>query len=132
MSDEDTTTTTSAAGPTTVKPAGTKPAGAPADERTVIDAVADLLQTIVDWLRQEAEAALKEKIVLPLQALGFTLFFGLAASGLIMAGLIMISVASLLLLAGWLGWPGALYLIGGLMVVASTIALYFRQRTVQK
>lgn len=102
------------------------------DERGIIDAVADLLQTIVDWLRQEAEAAVREKVVLPLQALGFTLFFGLAASGLMMAGLFMFSIATLLLLAQWVGWPAALYIISGTMLVSSTVALYFRQRTVQK
>ena len=52
------------------------PSARRSDERTVIDAAADLLQTIVDWLRQEAEAAVREKVVLPLQRLGFTLFFG--------------------------------------------------------
>ncbi len=102
------------------------------DERTVIDAVADLLQTIVDWLRQEAEAVMKDKIVLPLQALGFTLFFGLAASGLIMAGLLMVSIASILWLAEWLTWPGALLMIGGVQVILATVALYFRIRTTQK
>ena len=102
------------------------------DERTVIDATADLLQTIVDWLRQEAEAASRDKVMLPLQRLGFTLFSASAAAGLMFVGLIFISIASLLLLAEWLTWPGALYLIGGLLIVGSAIFLYFKTRLEQK
>lgn len=108
------------------------PTPKPADERTVIDAVADLLQTIVDWLRQEAEAVVKEKVVLPLQGLGFTLFFGLAASGLMMAGALMLSIASLLLMARYLTWPGALGAIGVVLLIFSGVAFFFRVRTTQK
>lgn len=102
------------------------------DERTIIDAAADLLQTIVDWLRQEAEAVVKDKVVLPLQALGFTLFFGLAASGLMMAGALMISIATLLWLADVWGWVAVLYAIGGVQLTLSAVAFYFRVRTTQK
>jgi uncharacterized protein (DUF486 family) len=102
------------------------------EERTVIDAAADLLQTIVDWLRQEGEAFVKNKVVLPLQRLGLTVFSAAAAATLLALGVVYISVASLLLLAEWLTWPGALYLIGGVLVVASAVFLYFKTRMVQK
>lgn len=102
------------------------------DERTVIDAAADLLETIVKWLRQEAHALLKEKIVLPLQRLGLTLASGIAAATLLTLGLAYISVGSLILLAEWLTWPGALFLIGGMLVLGSAVFAYFKSRMMQK
>lgn len=102
------------------------------DERTVIDAVADLLQTIVDWLRQEAKALVREKIVLPLQRLGLTLASGIAAALLLALGLAYISVGGLILAAQWLTWPGALFLIGGMLVLGAAIFTYFKSRMMQK
>ena len=47
------------------------PSGPPAPEReNVIDAVADLLQMLVNWLRQEAAGIMRDKVVLPGQQLG--------------------------------------------------------------
>lgn len=102
------------------------------DERTVIDAAADLLQTAVDWLRQEAEALVKDKVVFPLQRLGFTLFFALAAASVLVMGILFISIGSLLLLAEWLTWPGALYAIGGTLVLGAAIFSWFKMRMMQK
>ena len=102
------------------------------DERSVIDAIADLLQLIVDWLRQEAEGLMREKVVLPLQRLGFTLFAASAAASLMFLGIGFISVGSLILLAQWLTWWGALYAIGGTLLLGSAGFLYFRMRMVQK
>ena len=104
----------------------------PQDERTVIDAAADLLQVIVDWLRQEASVFMRDKVVLPLQALGYTLFAASAAASLLAIGIAFISVASLLLLAEWLTWPGALYAVGGVLVLGSLIFTYFKTRMMQK
>jgi len=112
-----------------VDPGGTTP---PPEERTIIDAVADLLQTVVDWLRQEGEAFVKQKVILPVQRLGLTLFSAGAAATLLALGIMFISVASLLLLAEWLTWPGALYLIGGILVVGAAIFTYFKTRMIQK
>jgi len=108
------------------------PSTPPPEERTVIDAVADLLQTIVDWLRQEGEAFIQQKVILPVQRLGLTLFSAGAAATLLAVGVIFISIASLLLLAEWLTWPGALYLMGGLLVVGAAIFTYFKARMIQK
>lgn len=105
---------------------------APPDERTIIDAAADLLQTVVDYLRQEAADIVRSKVVLPLQRLGLTLASAYAAATLAIWGLILISVASLLLLAQWLTWPGALFLIGGLMVLGSVIFAFIKGRLMQK
>lgn len=93
----------------------------PAQEKTLIDSIADLLQTIVDWLRQEAESVVKTKVVLPLQQLGLTLFMAQAAVGLVMLGVVFISVGSLILLADWVGWPFALYIVGGVLALAAVI-----------
>ena len=97
------------------------PGPGPAEERTLIDSIADLLQTIVDWLRQEAEAAVKQKVVLPLQQLGLTLFMAQAAVGLVLLGVIFISVGSLMLLAQAVGWPFALYIVGGVLALIAVI-----------
>ncbi len=90
-------------------------------ESTLIDSIADLLQVTVDWLRQEAESTVKNKVVLPLQQLGLTMVMGQLAVTLVLIGAIFIAVGSMILLAEWVGWPGALYIIGGVMVVAALI-----------
>ncbi|MDZ4179777.1 MAG: hypothetical protein U1E29_11205 [Coriobacteriia bacterium] len=111
----------------------TKPADpAPPTERTIIEAAADLLQTVVDWLRQEAEGVVRKKVVLPLQRLGFTLASMYIAATLMIFGLIVISVASMILLAEALTWPGALYLVGGLLVLGAVIFAFIQGRLMQK
>ena len=90
-------------------------------ESTLIDSIADLLQVTVDWLRQEAESTVKNKVVLPLQQLGLTMVMAQLAVTLVLLGAIFIAVGSMILLAEWVGWPGALYIIGGVMVVAALI-----------
>ncbi len=107
-------------------------AGSVPEERTVFDAAADLLQTLVDWLRQEAEAIVREKIVLPLQKLGLTLASGMAAAALLVFGLCFIAVGLLLLLAQWLTWPGALLAIGGVLVLGSAVFTALKTRNLQR
>jgi len=99
---------------------------------SIIDAVADLLQTMVDWLRQEAAAIVREKIVLPLQKLGLTLASGMAAAALLVVGLIFIAVALYLFLAQAVGHPFALLIIGGAYVLASAVFLVIKVRSMQK
>lgn len=98
----------------------------------IIDAVADLLQTFVDWLRQEAAAVMREKIVLPIQKLGLTLASASAAAMLAVTGLIFIAVALFLLLAEWVGYPFALLIIGGVYLLASAVFLVIKVRSMQK
>lgn len=102
------------------------------EERTVLDAAADLLQTVVDWLRQEAGALVRDKIVLPLQRLGLTVASGLAAAVLFALGLGFISVGVLLLLAEWLTWPGALLAIGGVLVLGSIVFTVVKTKNMQR
>lgn len=98
----------------------------------IIDSVADLLQTFVDWLRQEAAALVREKIVLPVQKLGLTLASAAAAAALLVLGLLFIAVALFLLLADLVGYPVALLIIGGVYVLASTVFLIIKVRSMQK
>ncbi len=102
------------------------------EERTVIDAVADLLQTLVDWLRQEAEALVREKVVLPLQKLGLTIASASAAASLLVFGMCFIAVGLLLLLAQWLTWPGALLAIGGVLVLGSIAFTVVKMKNIQR
>ncbi|MRS12618.1 MAG: hypothetical protein EG823_06060 [Actinobacteria bacterium] len=98
----------------------------------IIDAAADLLQTVVDWLRQEAGALVREKVVLPIQRLGLTLSSALAAAMLLAVGLTFIAVAAFLVLADFVGYPGALAIIGGVYVLASLVFLVIKVRSIQK
>lgn len=102
------------------------------EERTVLDAVADLLETVVEWLRQEAEALVRDKVVLPLQRLGLTLASGMAAAALLSLGLGFIAVGLLLLLAQWLTWPGALLAIGGVLVLGAVVFTVLKARNMQR
>lgn len=104
----------------------------PPEGRTVIDAVADLLQTLVDWLRQEAEAIVREKVVVPLQKLGLTIAAASAAASLFVVGMCFIAVGALLLLAQWLTWPGALLSIGGVFVLGATAFTVLKMKTMQR
>ena len=49
-----------------------------------------------------------------------------------MIGLAFIFVAILLVLAEWLGWPGALTLVGGLILLGAGIFTYIKMRSIQK
>jgi hypothetical protein len=109
-----------------------KPDGPRAGIENIIDAVADLLQTLVDWLRQEAAAIVREKIVLPIQKLGLTLASAAAAAALAVLGLIFIAVALYLLLAEAVGHPFALLIIGGAYLLASAVFLIIKVRSMQK
>ncbi|MDH4139906.1 MAG: hypothetical protein OEV43_04980 [Coriobacteriia bacterium] len=104
----------------------------PRDERGVIEAIADLLQTIVDWLRQEAEAAVRDKIVFPLQKLGFTLFWAWAAASVAVLGIGFIAVGALILLSEWLTWPGALFAVGGALVLGAAIFTALKMRSMER
>ena len=102
------------------------------ERHSVIDAVADLLQFIVDWLRQEAEAAVREKVVLPLQKLGLTLASGCAAAMLLALGIGFIAVGVFILLGQWITYPGALLLIGGVLILGAVIFTVIKMRSMQK
>lgn len=111
---------------------GQTPEGPKTGIEGIIDALADLLQTAVDWLRQEAAAVVHDKVVIPIQRLGLTLASASAAAILLVVGLTFIAVALFLLLAEWVGYPGALLIIGGTYVLASLVFLVIKVRSMQK
>ncbi|MDO8949387.1 MAG: phage holin family protein [Actinomycetota bacterium] len=99
---------------------------------SIIDSIADLLQTATDWVRQEAEAVVRDKIVAPIQRLGLTLASASAAGCLAVVGLIFIGVALFLLLAEWLTYPGALLAVGGVYLLGSVVFIVIKVRLMQK
>ena len=108
------------------------PAPEPPQRESLVDAIADLLQMTVDWLRAEASDIVRDKVVLPVQQLGTTLASAIAAAVLLVLGIGFIAVALLILLARWLTWPGALGAIGAVLVIAAGIFTYLKVRSIQK
>ena len=105
---------------------------APVTEReNVIDAVADLLQMLVNWLRQEAAGIMRDKVVLPGQQLGMVVAFAMAAAALLVVGLCFLFVAFLMVLAGYIGWPGALAVVGAAILVGAGVLTYLKMRSIQ-
>ena len=99
---------------------------------SLIEMVADLLQTATGWVRQEAEDVIREKVVAPVQRMGLTLASALAAALLAALGLVFLAVAAFLVVAEWLSYPGALAAIGGVYLVASVIFIVIKVRLMQK
>ena len=122
------------------KPEPAAPGGRPepTDERpTVIDQTADLLQMASDWVRQEAQSVVHDKLVIPMQRLGLTLASAYAAGCLLVLGLFWIEIASIMLLGYWLHTAGmqwvaayatAFMIIGGVFVLAAAIFLAIKMR----
>jgi hypothetical protein len=108
------------------------PSGPPAPEReNVIDAVADLLQMLVNWLRQEAAGIMRDKVVLPGQQLGMLVAFAMAAAVLLVVGLCFLFVAFLMVLAGFIGWPGAFAVVGIAILIGAGVLTYLKMRSIQ-
>jgi hypothetical protein len=125
----------SAASFTPTQPAGPAPGVEPEPEakrETLADAIADLLQMAVNYLRQETAGVMRDKVVLPGQQLGKMVAFALAAAFLLAFGLAFVAVALLLLLARYLTWPGALGAIGGALLVGAALFTYLKVRSIQK
>ncbi|NTU70420.1 MAG: hypothetical protein HGB10_01145 [Coriobacteriia bacterium] len=99
---------------------------------SLADAIADLLQMAVNWLRAEASDLMRDKVVLPTQQLGLTLASAMAAAALMVIGLGFVFVAILMVLAKYLTWPGALALVGTLILIGAGIFTYIKMRSVQK
>jgi hypothetical protein len=108
-----------------------EPAPAPPRE-TVIDAVADLLQMLVNWLRAEAADIVRDKVVLPVQQLGLTLASASAAGCLFVVGMLFIFVAALMVLASYVGWPLALLIVGAIICIGAIVFTVIKMRSIQK
>jgi len=122
----------SSAIPPSAPPPQPPSAAPPAPEReSIVDAVADLLQMVVNWLRQEAAGLMRDKVVLPGQQLGMLVAFAMAAAALLVIGLCFLFVAFLMVLAGWIGWPGAFASVGAAILVVAGVLSYLKIRSVQ-
>jgi len=98
----------------------------------ILDQLLDLVQTARDWVRQEAEAVVKEKIVPPIQKLGITLASASAAAALLVIGLIFIAVAAIVFLSQLLGVPLAFLLIGLVFVIGAAIFTAVKVKAMQR
>ena len=124
------TATGSTPGPQAEPQAAAQPEAPPRE--SLVDAIADLLQMTVNWLRAEASDIVRDKVVLPIQQLGMTLASAIAAAILLVIGLCFIFVAVLMVLAKWLTWPGAFGLVGGVLVIGAAVFTYLKVRSIQK
>ena len=120
------------AAPQPPDPTPEAPSGPPAPEReNVVDAIADLLQMLVNWLRQEAAGIMRDKVVLPGQQLGMVIAFAFAAAALLVIGLGFLFVAFLMVLASYIGWPGALAVVGTAILIGAGVLTYLKMRSIQ-
>jgi hypothetical protein len=98
----------------------------------ILDSIVDLLETARDWVQQEAEATVREKIVLPLQRLGLTLASAAAAAALLVIALIFIAVAAVIALGSVIGYAWTFFAIGATFLIGSTLFLAIKVRSMQK
>ena len=108
------------------------PAAEKPSRPTIADAVADFVQMFVDYVRQETGDVVKEKIVRPTQKAGQVVAFALAAAAVLALGIGYLSVAALMVLAQFAGWPGALAIVGALLVMGAGGLTYAKTRSIQK
>ena len=97
----------------------------------IIDAGADLIVTSRDWLRQETEGIVREKVGKPLQDVGAAVGAVWAAASLLLLGLVFIAVAALVWLSQLIGVPLAFLLVGAVFLIGSAIFLFVKIRQMQ-
>ncbi len=102
--------------------------GASAEKEGLVDALGDLLQTAADWVRQEAEATVRDKVALPLQRVGIAVASTGAAGCLVVVALLFIGIGSVWALGSWLGFPAAFLLIGGVYLLGAVIFIAIRAK----
>ena len=83
------------------------------------------------WIRQEAEATVKEKIVPPLQKLGLAVASAFGAATLFVLGVIFLATAALVALSQWLGVPLAFLIVGLVLLLGSAIFTAVKVRSMQ-
>lgn len=111
----------------------TQPAEEPTPLRPdLVEAIADLLQSASDWVRQEAGDIVRTKIVMPIQRLGLTISSAAAAGCLGALGGAFVAVAAFIFLGQWLTYPGALLLIGVLLLIGSGVFTAIKVRSIQR
>lgn len=98
----------------------------------ILDQLVDLAQTARDWVRQEAEATVKEKIVPPLQKLGIAIAAAFAAASALVLGLIFIAVAAIVALSQWLSVPWAFFIIGAAYLLGAAVFTAIKVKAMQR
>jgi hypothetical protein len=98
----------------------------------MIDALVDLLETLRDWVRQEAEETIREKVVLPLQKLGITVASAMAAAMLLVTGAILIGIAAIIALGNAIGYAWIFFGIGAIYLIGSALFLVIKMRSMQR
>jgi hypothetical protein len=84
----------------------------------------------VDYVRQETGDVVHDKVVLPTQVAGQVVAFALAAAAVLFLGIGYISVAALMVLASYVGWPAALAIVGAALVIGAAALTYVKMRKV--
>lgn len=118
--------------PVSEEPAAEPQGGSTSGRPGIADAVADFIRMFVDYVRQETGDLVKDKVVLPTQKAGQVVAFALAAAGVLVLGIAFVSVGLLLVLADVLGWPGALFLIGGVLVLSAAVFTFLKTKRMQR
>ena len=98
----------------------------------VIDASADFLITGRDYIRQEAEGVVREKIAPPLQEVGVTVASMWAAVTLLVLGLIFVAVAAMIFLSQLVGPALAFLIVGVVYLIGAGVFLFIKIRQVQR
>lgn len=106
--------------------------GVTPEEQSVIDQIADLLDMLSRWVRQEARDIVRSKLIIPLQRLGLTVASAYAAGCLLVVGVIFLEVAGLMFLGEWLSYKFAFLLLGTVTLLGSAIFLAIKIRLMQK
>ena len=97
----------------------------------VIDASADFLIAGRDYVRQEAEGVMREKIAPPLAEVGITVASWWAAILFLVLGLVFIGVAAMIALSQLVGPALAFLIVGAIYMIGAGIFLYVKVRQVQ-
>jgi hypothetical protein len=98
----------------------------------ILDQLVDLAQTARDWVRQEAEATVKEKIVPPLQKLGLAIASAFAAASMLVIGLVFVAVAAIVYLSQLMGVPWAFFIVGLVYLAGAAIFTMVKVRSMQR
>lgn len=115
--------------PETAQETGTAPESP--KRATVADAIADFVQMIVDYVRQETGDVVHDKVVVPTQKAGQVIAFAMAAALALFLGIGYISVALMMILASYVGWAAALLIIGAVLVIGAGGLTYMKMRRLQ-
>lgn len=104
----------------------------PTTYEQMVEAAADLLRSASDWLRQEAESTVREKVVAPLQRLGLTLAAAYTAANLFVIAILLLLIAALVHFGQSFGYAAVLAVMGAGLLVATVAALILMWTRMQR